>query len=363
MGKQVVHYQKLFRVLSDRIQAGELVGKLPSIAEFVQEFGVSHNTVKKVIDQLKQAGKVYGFQGKGVFVIPPTQPEQLGTCGRIGICIDYSTLRNPFYLRLFEALRGELLKRRLVFRQFLTVAQMAGTNLDGALCIGQNFSDLEVQVLTSQLGAHVVLLNSETQGLPQVGCDNFECGRMAAEYLYEHGHRKIGVISRDLNLKGCFFDYRWRGVRAFAAQHTDLELTEVPVHITKFEADDVQARLAATELLDSAPDITAIFAFTDVLALGVLSTLQQRRIRVPEDISLVSVDNRDFSIMMNPPLTTLEEPAELIAHRALELVLASHSSAQPAGQVMLPPKLVERGSVCNCVGRESPRRVYDSIAW
>ncbi len=343
MAKQIVHYQKLFRIVSDRIQSGEITGKLPSIAEFTAEFGVSHNTVKKVIDQLKLAGRVYGFQGKGVYVLGPG--PKVNNRGVIGICIECAALRNPFYLKVFDALRNELRERDFDFKYFQSAAQVVGDYVDGIIFIDYYLTDLEAQVISDRFGVRLVVVNRKIAPITTVGNDNFSCGYMALEYLHRQGHRKIGLISRDTHIKKSIFDYRMQGVMKYVGEHPEIEIADSPIHITRGGADEIFASRAARELLDARKDLTAIFAFTDVLALGVLSELQQRGIRVPDDISLCGVDNRDFSVLMNPPLTTLEEPAELVAHQAMEMLLRQIDEGRWLDDLLLPPVMVERASV------------------
>jgi DNA-binding LacI/PurR family transcriptional regulator len=171
---------------------------------------------------------------------------------------------------------------------------------------------------------------------------------MAMEYLYRRGHHRIGVVSRDTNVKKSIFDLRMQGILKYVEEHPDIEVIDSLIHATRTGVDEVFASRATKELLDARKDLTAIFAFTDVLALGVLTELQQRGIRVPEDISLCGVDNRDFAGLMNPPLTTLEEPAEQVALRALDVLLLQIDEGRQMEDVFLPPVLVERSSVqCN----------------
>ncbi|MDD3702890.1 MAG: winged helix-turn-helix domain-containing protein, partial [Victivallaceae bacterium] len=61
-------YQLIYEQMRNAIRGGELNGKLPSIAELTQKFSVSHNTIKKVLDKLKEQQYLYGMHGKGVYV-------------------------------------------------------------------------------------------------------------------------------------------------------------------------------------------------------------------------------------------------------------------------------------------------------
>ena len=95
------------------------------------------------------------------------------------------------------------------------------------------------------------------------------------------------------------------------------------------------------------PDITAVFAFTDVLSLGVLSALQQSGLRVPQDVSLISVDNREFAPLTNPPLTSFAEDAEGIGKKVAAIILDESSDSNKVENYAFVPHLIVRKSVRN----------------
>ena len=94
------------------------------------------------------------------------------------------------------------------------------------------------------------------------------------------------------------------------------------------------------------PEVTAVFAANDHLALGILRALHEHGKRVPEDLSLVGFDDVPEAGYFIPPLTTVRPDFHAVARHALELLLAQIEAGVPStAQMMLPPTLIERRSV------------------
>jgi LacI family transcriptional regulator len=91
---------------------------------------------------------------------------------------------------------------------------------------------------------------------------------------------------------------------------------------------------------------TAIFACNDMMAFGVIHELSQQQIKVPEDISVMGFDGIDFGQMMNPQLTTIKQPDYEMGRMACKMLLdIMNGENKPVFDIMLQPRLIERGSV------------------
>jgi LacI family transcriptional regulator len=101
-------------------------------------------------------------------------------------------------------------------------------------------------------------------------------------------------------------------------------------------------------LLERDKSLTAVFAITDELAIGALRALNEAKIRVPEDVSVIGFDDIDISGFVEPALTTIHQPIVEMGERTAELVcelIDEGKGAHPT--VVLPHRLVERESVAN----------------
>jgi len=97
------------------------------------------------------------------------------------------------------------------------------------------------------------------------------------------------------------------------------------------------------EFLVRSPAPTAIFCYNDMTAIGALSALKHRGLRVPEDVSLVGFDDIPFAAYVDPPLTTIHQPKDEMGRLAMRMLL-DLLDGKPVTNVMVPGKLIERES-------------------
>jgi LacI family transcriptional regulator len=176
--------------------------------------------------------------------------------------------------------------------------------------------------------------------VPVVGSNHFRTGQLATGHLARLGHRRIATVTgppRRLVVAS-----RLRGYRSV------LQASGLPAdpHLVE-EADWTAAsgHAAAGRLLDRDPSITAIFAHSDLIAVGVLSALHERGRRVPEDCAVVGCDDLPLVAHTIPPLTTVHVPFYETGERAVALLLDRIAGRDPASaRVLLPVELVVRGS-------------------
>jgi LacI family transcriptional regulator len=108
---------------------------------------------------------------------------------------------------------------------------------------------------------------------------------------------------------------------------------------------EVEGARVCRELLDGSPDVTAIVAANDLLALGCYDVLAERGLRCPQDLSVVGFNDMPFADRFDPPLTTVRIPHREIGSAAAELLLERLGDGDAeAPQVRLQPTFVARGS-------------------
>ncbi len=174
-------------------------------------------------------------------------------------------------------------------------------------------------------------------------------GYMAARYLVEMGHREIAFISAPLTYASR--RQRLDGFRA-GLRESGIELTQNYLRISDSVQEDessyefnIGSRLAEKLMRLDAPP-TAIFCINDMMAIGVIRTLQNLRIRVPQDVSVLGFDNMTISKMITPALTTIDQCTREIGSQAIELLKKGFENpSAPPETVRFKPKLVERESV------------------
>jgi DNA-binding LacI/PurR family transcriptional regulator len=177
-------------------------------------------------------------------------------------------------------------------------------------------------------------------GLPRplVTVDQAEGARLATQHLLDAGHATVWHVSGP----GGWFDSRgriegWQATLKAAGAEVPPPLPADWSAASGYRAGLVLARM---------PEVTAVFAANDHLALGILRALHESGRRVPEDVSLVGFDDVPESAYFIPPLTTVRPDFDAVARTSLRLVLDQlHEEPVARPQVALPPVLVERRSV------------------
>jgi len=185
-------------------------------------------------------------------------------------------------------------------------------------------------------------------GADHVDIDNRRGGHEATAYLVAQKHRLIATITGPLD---------WPSARARLDGYRDaLRDTGIPADRSLVEPcvdwGLDSGRRAADRLLGSVPKLTAIFAQSDLLALGAIAALRARGMRVPQDVSVVGFDDIPVSSVFDPPLTTVRQPMREVGELAARLVgdRAASSRKAKGARHMLRAPLVIRGSVARLDG-------------
>jgi DNA-binding LacI/PurR family transcriptional regulator len=189
--------------------------------------------------------------------------------------------------------------------------------------------------------------------------DDRDGARQAAEHLLALGHRRFGILSLEITADGRtgLIDRVRRGQARYGATRDRLAgyedaLTAAGVDfdgvaIVESENDRQGAKRGATTLLDAGPDITAILAMSDVLAVAAIEEAQRRGLKVPRDLSVVGYDDVPEAARADPPLTTIAQPIVEKGRLAAHMIF----DPGPPRKETLPVKLVVRGSTGPAPGR------------
>mgnify|MGYP000545467871 CR=1 FL=1 len=170
--------------------------------------------------------------------------------------------------------------------------------------------------------------------------DSLGGARMLVEHLLARGHRRIAHIGGPVGVSTA--DDREQGYReALMAAGIEVDPDLVQRGDYKLES----GRRLMRQLLERSPLPTAVFAANNVLAVGALAALQERGLRVPEDMALVCFDDLPQASLIDPFLTVAAQPAYDLGATALRLLLARLADPyRPPETVMLPVQLVVRRS-------------------
>jgi LacI family transcriptional regulator len=218
--------------------------------------------------------------------------------------------------------------------------ELISRGVDGLILATVARDDATVGRLVAE-GAPVVLVNrAESAGrAPSVVSDDAMGMRLAVDHLLDLGHRRIAHLGGPAALSTGFL--RRQGFEAAMR-----EAGQAPAAVALATAYEREAgHAAARALLDAAPDLTAIVAANDLLALGAYLALAERGLRCPADVSVVGHNDMPLMDMVDPPLTTVRIGHRDMGREAARLLVARIERAEAAvGSLILAPRLVVRAS-------------------
>ncbi len=178
---------------------------------------------------------------------------------------------------------------------------------------------------------------SPIPGLPYVDADNVGGARSAVALLAERGRTRIATISGPLDmpaaidrLDGFDAELAARGMRSHGTVGGDFSLES--------------GRHAMRELLARAPDVDAVFAGNDLMALGALGALAEAGRAVPGDVALVGFDDSPLGASAHPGLTTVRQPIVDAGVQLAASLLAMIETGEPSPPLVMPTAMVERGT-------------------
>jgi len=218
---------------------------------------------------------------------------------------------------------------------------IGGGHLDGVVVASTRFGDPLIGRLVEDDIPFVMVGRYPEEQASYVDVDNVAAARIAVDHLARLGHERIGTITGPLDV--CSGADRLEGYRQALAAH------RLPVDdslIVEGDFTEESGIAAARRLL--AAGVTAIFAASDIMAVGALKVIREAGLEVPEDVALVGFDDMPIAAVLQPALTTVRQPVEQMGAMAADLLLGlldcPLDGRPPPQDLVLPTKLIVRES-------------------
>lgn len=215
---------------------------------------------------------------------------------------------------------------------------LAGNHVDGVLLLSAHDDD-PLPELLGRLRIPLVLGGSRQRSLVYVEVDNVGGTRQAVTYLAGRGRRTIATITGPMDLPA--------GRERLTGYRDGLDAAGLPYDETLVAHGDFGQDSGAkcmTELLDRRPDLDAVFAASDPMAVQAVRVLRAAGRRVPEDVAVVGFDDTDLARHADPPLTTVHQPIDRMGQEMARLLLAQLNGHQVPRPIILTTHLEIRGS-------------------
>lgn len=263
-----------------------------------------------------------------------------GRTGNLGIIVP--DLSNPLFPGVVKGAQARA--READYAVFLADAdedpaaeadlvRVISKQVDGIVLCSPRMTEDELRAVSGV--TPIVMINRRVSRIPSVAVDNIDGMRQAVAHLTALGHRRVAYVGGPRS--SWSNRERLRGLRAVAAA-TGTELVETGNVVPRFDGG-----VAAADLVLAA-GVTAVVAYNDLVALGLLSRLRARHITVPDEMSVIGVDDIAQSAMGDPALTTVALPKEQAGRAGVDLLLALMANRVGTTRRELDTQLMVRGS-------------------
>jgi DNA-binding LacI/PurR family transcriptional regulator len=183
----------------------------------------------------------------------------------------------------------------------------------------------------------------QLQNVTNIILDHDHCAYVALSHLKSLGHRTIAFMRGHPNSSDS--SGRWEAINKISRELGIEVDSDLVVQITSLDSTSQLGYPFGKELLARKKPFTALFAYNDISALGAIRAFQEEGLRVPEDVSVVGVDDIPGAAFHTPSLTTVRQPLEKMGWIAAETLIARiEDEKQFPPDIAIEPELVVRNS-------------------
>ena len=273
---------------------------------------------------------------------------------------DLRVFGDPFFSAIVRGVSQELLEAGMQLTLLMGQSYsdldrieryLRSAPLDGVMLISEHATHDPIPAAMAHAGVPVVIGGRPVQSehsFPYIDHDNRGGGRLAAEHLSARRCRRIATIAGPADMSA--------GIDRLAGFAEGLGARFDPALVEHGDFTQAGGEDAAERLLNRAADVDAIFAASDLMALGALRALRRAGRSVPDDVAVIGFDDNPLAVAAEPPLTTIRQHTVLQGRAMARLLLTiarPELLLQPADglpdmrgidHLVLPVELVERGS-------------------
>jgi DNA-binding LacI/PurR family transcriptional regulator len=335
---------------------------IPPERVLASSLGVSRTTVRAAIRLLIDRHKLYRVPGSGTYVRPiaevavghaPSHPAN-----RI---VAFSTLElsNPWFVELARGVQAALRKQNLsclfnisdydLAEEHRFLEQVCRERLvSGVLIAPLQYKNQSMRVYDQLREAKIPFVfvshNIAEIDADYVVADGHAGSYEAISYLVRLGHRNIGYVSCNTYADGTISVVRMQGYLQALHEHG---LTPMPTsQFVNVKQDFAAGYRAMGELFDLTPRPTAVLAFNDSMAIGAYRRAHEAGLRVPEDLSIIGIDNTEMAATWEVPLTSVDPSPDVVGHHAVNALLhrIEHPEDERYQRIAIRSNLVVRSS-------------------
>lgn len=338
---------------------------MATLKDIARETGLSISTVSRIINDpsstraSKESKRKIWKAVRLLGYVPNTSARQLrlgegeepvpAVGDKILACLTTRPFAStdPFFIEITQAVSSAAIQRGYVLKYLISsynmdpkevLKSLTDDRIAGIIILGKAKTELLTYLHQHfNVTIYCSLNAKENFKYNQVVCDGFSASKAAVQYLIDHGHKKIGYVGELVD------EVRYKGYHS-ALKENGLEFSWK--HIVESElgmdsaCERVKKKLQATDLP------TALFCANDATAIGTMKALKEMNLSVPQDISLIGIDDIEMSRYVSPMLTTVYIPktdlGAVSAQMLIDLIEEHYNSTM---KIELPYAIIERQTV------------------
>jgi|SRR5579884_194547 len=324
----------------NRLKPGD---RLPTEAQLQAQFGWSRVTINRALNELVWEGILTRVQGSGTYI---AHPRHSNRTFRVMVSARPYEAQDDYCSPLFAGIREEAATQQTVHIVYYSEQPVPDSDTvyrlgaDGVLALSWELDDLYAVQQLHQAGIPVVglALRSRLAPLPLVCADNYGGMRDATRHLLDRGHRRLALVSMAIENSD--------GYERLLGFHAAMAQAEVPVDPALLLVGNtaLEDTLLETWWQNLSPKPTALLLH-GILAAAMLSVLQRHRVSIPQDLSVIVIDEMQVTHHFTPSLTVLRQSPYELGRRGLNKLIRMCCGEDEGLPEMLPTQLVPRDSV------------------
>lgn len=345
-------YLTVSNVMREAIDSGQFLPgqRLPSTKDLAAELNVSLVTAHRAMRELVRSGAVHRTKGRGTVVHQRyLERKQAIARTRLGMILPPPDALDGYYrVRVLEGCSNAAQQLNIDLL-ILGFGEDVRNECNGLLMLSPTPEQLEA---TSTARRHKPVLaigaRCSKNSISWIDIDSAEMGRHAVSHLYDLGHRSLGYIGGDENVRHA--EQRWSGFLGACEQRGIVPRDQSVIRSLSYRLDE-RERMALIRTLSGPNRPTAIFAASYDFAMDMYEAARTVGLRVPQDLSFVGVDDTPSTPHLNPPMTTFRQPLVQLGYAAVASLSEQVQQGNTKPQTRLfSAELVIRGSTAGVVG-------------
>ncbi len=277
---------------------------------------VSKATIKRILETAKKMGYNPNLMARGL---------RTGKSGIIGLIV--ADISNPFFAMIARLLENEAYKY-----EYEVMFASSDEDLDKFTKLGNAFITRQVDglIITPVIGSQDIIQEWSSKNIPIVSIDrhisslnipyaatdNYNASFDILKYVYKKGYKKIAYLGKQSNLSS--FTDREKGFRE-GAKALKIKKENYSIFQLDYHKWKIELKSTIEKIINENFDL--IYFSQNMLGISGLKILKELKIKIPDDIAVVSFDNPDVFDFFSPPITCYEQPLDILAKNALQYLM------------------------------------------